>query len=85
MEMNTLKKFIAILGFYTAGQLKNSQMMREQNQFWSAAVDLLWIWMFGAVTKVRTMKENYSLGRPVMSYTDAWIAVVNGRIACICS
>ena len=31
------------------------------------------------------MKENYSLGRPVMSYTDAWIAVVNGRIACICS
>ena len=68
---------------------------------------LLRIWIFGAVTIVGTMEENYSPGRhsetnlklvtklfEAASWfcrtrddicTDAWIAVANGFIACICS
>ena len=61
---------------------------------------LLWIWIFGAVTKVRTTEKNsitsvacYEVAwshqlvllNKKRSYTDASIAVVNGCITCICS
>ena len=58
---------------------------------------LLWIWIFGAVTKVKTTEKNYTsvtcyevvwshklvLLNGKRSYTDASIAVVNRCIACI--
>ena len=78
---------------------KTWQIMWRKRIFKWQPSKLLWIWIFGAVIKVRTTEKNYYLGRLLWSclkpqlvllndkrsYTAASIAVVNGCIACICS
>ena len=59
------KKFVGILGFYTARQLKKTwQIMWRKRIFKRQPSKLLWVWIFGAVTKVRTLTEkNHYLDR----------------------
>ena len=73
-------------------------MWRERIFKWQPS-KLLWIWIFGAVIKVRKTEKNITsvacyevvwshklvLLNEKRSYTAASIALVNGCIACICS
>ena len=106
LAMNTFKKLIGILGFYTAGQLKNSQIIKTK-EFLSATVEItvnLDFWcscksknnagkLFPRSSFRDSCKACYEVvwGRQLVlltekkSYTDAWIAALNGCIAYICN
>ena len=79
---------------------KTWQIMWRKRIFKWQPSKLLWIWIFGAVIKVRTTEKNFItsvacyevvwshklvLLNEKRSYTAASIALVNGCIACICS
>ena len=72
--------------FHSRTAKKTWQIMWRKRIFKLQPSKLLWIWIFCAVTKIRTMERNYCLGRLLYcwrSYTDASIAVVNDCIACV--